>query len=120
MEPAFTVTLMVVFFSLRREARVVRQFLYPEYKTGFFSQHEYDKLCTVRGRMGMSWRVLRTRGFSLWRTRMRCNQLASELAFHRSRVARGIERRPHIAQARESEYLYTIQELRHKLGAGGR
>jgi protease PrsW len=120
MGPAFIVTLMVVFFSLRREARTVRQFLYPEYKTGFFGQHEYDKLCTVRGRMGMSWRVLRTRGFSMWRTRMRCNQLASELAFHRSRVARGIERRPQVAQERESEYLYTIQQLRHKLGAGGR
>jgi hypothetical protein len=64
--------------------------------------------------------VLRTRGFSMWRTRMRCNQLASELAFHRSRVARGIVRSPQVAQERESEYLYTIQELRHKLGAGVR
>jgi RsiW-degrading membrane proteinase PrsW (M82 family) len=118
MGPAFIVTLMVIFFSVRREGRIVRQFLQPEYKSGFFGQQEYDRLCTVRGRMGMSWRVLRTRGFSMWRTRMRCNQLASELAFHRSRVARGIERRPHVAQERESEYLYTIQELRHKLGAG--
>lgn len=118
MGPAFIVTLMVIFFSVRREGRIVRQFLYPEYQSGFFSQQEYDKLCTVRGRIGMSWRVLRTRGFSMWRTRMRCNQLASELAFHRSRVARGIVRNPQAAQERESTYRYTIQELRHKLGAG--
>jgi len=118
MGPAFIVTLMVIFFSLRREGRIVRQFLYPEYQTGFFSQQEYDKLCTIRGRMGMSWRVLRTRGFSMWRTRMRCNQLASELAFHRSRVARGIGNSSQLAQERESAYLYSIQELRHKLGSG--
>ena len=117
MGPVFIITLMVVFFSLRREARIIRQFLYPEYQSGFFSQQEYDKLCTVRGRMGMSWRMLRRRGYSMWRQRMRCNQLASELAFHRSRVARGIGPKAQAAQERESNYLYGIQELRHKLGA---
>jgi RsiW-degrading membrane proteinase PrsW (M82 family) len=118
MGPAFIVTLMVIFFSVRREGRIVRQFLYPDYQSGFFSQLEYDKLCSVSGRMGMSWKVLKTRGFSMWRTRMRCNQIASKLAFHRSRVARGIGRDPQIAQERESAYLYSMQELRHKLGSG--
>ena len=37
---------------------------------------------------------------------MRCNQIASELAFHRSRVARGISRNPRTAQEREEAYLY--------------
>ena len=120
MGPAFIITLMVIFFSLRREARIVRQFLYPEYQSGFFSQQEYDKLCTVRGRMGMSWRMLRTRGFAMWRKRMRCNQLASELAFHRSRVTRGIGPDGQAAKERESNYLYAIQEMRHKLGASHR
>src|SRR6185503_14975963 len=83
MGPAFIITLMVVFFSLRREGRIVRQFLYPDFQSGFFSQQEYDKLCSVRGRMGMSWNMFWTRGFSMWRVRMRCNQIASELAFHR-------------------------------------
>jgi protease PrsW len=117
MGPAFIITLMVIFFSLRREGRIVRQFLYPDLQSGFFSQQEYDRLCTVRGRMGMSWKVLKTRGFSMWRTRMRCNQIASELAFHRSRVARGIVRHPHVVQERESTYLSTLQELRQKLGS---
>src|SRR6266849_4477079 len=118
MGPAFIITLMVIFFSLRREGRIVRQFLYPEYQSGFFSQLEYDKLCSVRGRMGMSWKVLRTRGVSMWRARMRCNQVASELAFHRSRLARGIGRDPQSAQERERAYLHAIQELRQKLGSG--
>ena len=38
--------------------------------------------------------------------------MASELAFHRSRVARGFVRDPQIAQERENAYLYTLQELR--------
>ncbi len=120
MGPAFIITLMVIFFSLRREGRIVRQFLYPEHQSGFFSQLEYDKLCSVRGRMGMSWKVLRTRGVSMWRARMRCNQVASELAFHRSRLARGIGHDPQSAQERERAYLHAIQELRHKLGSGVR
>jgi len=118
MGPAFIITLMVVFFSLRREGRIVRQFLYPDFQSGFFSQQEYDKLCSVRGRMGMSWNMFWTRGFSMWRVRMRCNQIASELAFHRSRVARGIVRNPQLVQERESVYLFTLEELRRKLGAG--
>src|SRR5438067_9695497 len=36
MGPAFIVTLMVIFFSLRREGRIVREFLYPDYQRGFF------------------------------------------------------------------------------------
>ena len=115
MGPAFIVTLMVIFFSLRREGRIVRQFLYPDYQRGFFDVQEYEKLCTIRGRMGMSWNAMTTGGFSGWRTRMRCNQMASELAFHRSRIARGFVRNPQTAQERENAYLYTLHELRQKL-----
>ena len=120
MGPAFIITLMVIFFSLRREGRIVRQFLYADYQSGFFEPQEYERLCTIRGRMGLSWNALTTRGFLVWRTRMRCNQIASELAFHRSRVARGIARNPLSAQERENLYLYMLQELRQRLGYGQR
>ncbi len=115
MGPTFIITLMVIFFSLRREGRIVRQFLYPDYQRGFFDAVEYEKLGTIRGRMGMSWNAMMTRGFSGWRARMRCNQLASELAFHRNRVARGFVRDPNMAREREYDYLYSLQELRQKL-----
>jgi len=108
----------VIFFSLRREGRIVRQFLYPDYQKGFFDAIEYEKLCTIRGRMGLSWNAMSANGFSGWRNRMRCNQIASELAFHRSRVARGFGRDPRTAQEREDDYLYALHELRQKLGKG--
>ncbi|MDX6386113.1 MAG: protease PrsW [Blastocatellia bacterium] len=116
MGPALIVTLMVVFFALRREGRIVRQFLYPDVQTGFFDPLEYEKLCTIRGRMGLNWTVLTKQGFSPWRMRKQCNQMASELAFHRSRVARGFVRDPSLAQERENEYLFRLQELRQRLG----
>jgi hypothetical protein len=115
MGPALIVTLMVIFFSLRREGRIVRQFLYPDYQRGVFDATEYEKLCTIRGRMGMSWNAMTSKGFAAWRNRMRCNQIASELAFHRSRVARGFGRDPQEAQERESAYLEMLRELRQKL-----
>ena len=119
MGPAFIITLMVIAFSLRREGRIVRQFLYPDYQRGFFDPVDYEKLSSIRGRMGTSWRAMTTIGFGGWRTRMRYNQIASELAFHRCRVARGIIRDQNLAREREEDYLYTLQELRHKLGMTG-
>jgi len=70
--------------------------------------------------MGMSWNALTSRGFSNWRARMRCNQLASELAFHRSRVARGLGRNPQFAQERENLYLQMLEQLRQQLASGQR
>lgn len=116
MGPAFVVILMVIYFSLRREGRIVQEFLYPDYATGFFDQHEYERLCTIRGRMGLSWDALWSQGLSGWRLRRRCNQMASELAFHRSRVARGIGRDPQAAHARESAYRSTLEQLRQQIG----
>jgi RsiW-degrading membrane proteinase PrsW (M82 family) len=120
MGPAFIVTLMVIYFSLKREGRIVREFLQTDCQSGFFDPIEYERLCTVRGRMGMSWNAMRARGFAGWRARMRCNQIASELAFHRSRVARGFVRDAQSAQVRESDYLHTLRELRQKLNPAER
>ena len=115
MGPAFIVTLMVIFFSLRREGRIVREFLYADHQKGIFDAHEYEKLCTIRGRMGMSWNAFWSDGFASWRTRMRCNQIASELAFLRSRVARGVSRDPQTAYEREYAYLQMLHELRQRM-----
>lgn len=115
MGPAFIVTLIVIIFSLRREGRVVRQFLYPEYQRGFFNMTEYEKFCSIWGRMGMSWNAFWSHGVSTWRTQMRCNQLASELAFHRSRVSRGFGRDPQAVSDREYAYLFKLQQLRLQL-----
>jgi RsiW-degrading membrane proteinase PrsW (M82 family) len=115
MAPAFVITLMTIFFALRREGRIVREFLYVDCQTGLLAPQEYEKLCSVRGRMGLSWNALTKRGFATWRVRMKCNQAASELAFHRSRVKRGIVRNPHVAQEREQACQQLLYELQRRL-----
>jgi hypothetical protein len=116
MAPAFVITLMTIFFALRREGRIVREFLYVDCQNGLLAPHEYEKLCSVRGRMGLSWNALTKRGFATWRERMKYNQAASELAFHRSRVKRGFVPNPQVAQEREQAYQQLLYELQRRLG----
>jgi protease PrsW len=116
MIPVFVGALVAVIFAWRREGRIVREFLLPDLQRGIFSQEEYNRLGSVGGRMGASFRALRRGGFGIWRARMEYNQMASELAFHRSRVARGFARSPHEAAEREAAYLQLLQDLRQRLG----
>jgi protease PrsW len=115
MVPVFIGTLMVVFFGWRREGNVVRQHLYGDCQRGMLSPQEYERLCTVRGRMGSSMNALTSRGYRAWRDRMRYNQIASELAFHRSRTARGIFTSEQAARERETAYLQMLQDLSRRL-----
>jgi RsiW-degrading membrane proteinase PrsW (M82 family) len=116
MIPIFVFTLVSVIFAWRREGRVVREYLLPDLQRGIFSQEEYNRLGSVRGRMGASFRALTRGGFGVWRARMQYNQMASELAFHRSRVARGFSSNQQSAQEREAAYLQLLQDLRNRLG----
>jgi RsiW-degrading membrane proteinase PrsW (M82 family) len=116
MVPIFLITLGIVFFALLREGRVVREFLMPDLQRGFFSQEEYNRLCTIRGRLGSSLRAFRSGGIGVWRARMAYNQAASELAFHRSRVARGIVHMDQEMAGREQAIVQLLMELRQRLG----
>jgi hypothetical protein len=49
---------------------------------------------------------------------MRFNQLASELAFHRSRVSRGVYSAQQDVQAQEAAYLQALQNLINELRRG--
>lgn len=115
MVPVLIATLMVVYFGWRREGNVVREHLYADYQRGMFSPQEYERLCSVRGRMGSSMNALTSRGYRAWRDRMRYNQIASELAFHRSRSARGVVSGAQPAHERDAEYLQMLQDLRRRL-----
>jgi protease PrsW len=117
MVPIFIAALIVVGFALRREGRIVREHLICDFHGGLLSQEEYARLCSVRGRMGASFRALRNGGFGVWRTRMQYNQLASELAFHRSRVARGLHDDEQTAREREAAYVELLRDLRRRLGS---
>ena len=115
MVPAFLIVLVVIALSLRREGQVVRQFLVTEIEGGLFTHEEYQKLGSISGRMGSSFDALSRTGVKGWRTRRRFNQLASELAFHRSRVSRGIHSRKHDAAAQEAAYLHALRALVEEL-----
>ncbi|MEO8433957.1 MAG: PrsW family intramembrane metalloprotease [Pyrinomonadaceae bacterium] len=115
MVPVLIATLMVVYFGWRREGNVVREHLYADYQRGMVSPQDYERLCSVRGRMGSSMNALTSRGYRAWRDRMHYNQIASELAFHRSRTARGVASGEQPAHEREAEYLQMLQDLSRRL-----
>ena len=116
MVPIFAGAIVAIVYSLRREGRIVSYHLWQDCQRGLFTPQEYYRLCSVRGRMGASFRALTSGGFRVWRTRMRYNQIASELAFHRSRVERGMLTDPHTAYEREMAYLQHLSDLRRRLG----
>jgi len=111
MVPAFLIVLVVIILALRREGQVVRQFLVSDIERGLFTQEEYEQLGSIVGRMGSSFNAFSKTGVKGWRARRRFNQLASELAFHRSRVSRGIHSRKHDPQVQETAYLHALRAL---------
>lgn len=111
MIPAFFIMLIVISFALRREGRVVREFLVVDLERGFLTQEEYKQLGSIMGRMGSSFNALSSTGYKGWRARMRFNQLASELAFHRSRASRGVYAADQDVRELETAYLYALQGL---------
>jgi RsiW-degrading membrane proteinase PrsW (M82 family) len=113
MVPAFVIVVAVIFLALRREGQVVREFLHTDLRGGRLTKQEYDRLCTIRGRMGASFNAFSRGGVGSWRASRQANQLASELAFHRSRVARGISNES--AHAREAAYQTALQDLLTRL-----
>jgi protease PrsW len=113
MVPAFFIMFVVIALALRREGQIVREFLVPDFQGGLLTQQEYNQLGTLRGRMGASFNALSRGGFNSWRTCRQLNQTASELAFHRSRVARGITSAD--AREREAAYRQALEDLLRRL-----
>jgi RsiW-degrading membrane proteinase PrsW (M82 family) len=111
MVPAFVGVLALVRFSLRREGNVVRQNLAPLVAAGEMAAEELERLARVRTRLTATWRAWRGAGAAGWRARRDFHQVASELAFHRWRVGRGITRGAASDAAREAEYLARMREL---------
>ena len=115
MMPTFFGMLLVIGLSLRREGRVLREHLRPEVACGLLSEAEYLRVCSVRGRAGSTYRALAAGGLTHWRDRSRFNRTASELAFHRSRVARGIRTRSSAPHDVEADYVQQLYRLRLQL-----
>jgi hypothetical protein len=91
MVPSMIALLAVAAFSLRSEGRAIQTYLATDLESGVLSPTDYQTLCSVRGRLRASLRTLTHEGWSAWRRRQAFHQAASELAFHRHRVADGDE-----------------------------
>ena len=115
MVPAFFIMFVVIALALRREGQIIREFLTPDFHGGLLTQEEYNQLCTIRGRMGASYNAFSRGGLNRWQARRQLNQTASELAFHRSRVARGISAAD--AHEREAAYRQALADLLRRLRA---
>jgi RsiW-degrading membrane proteinase PrsW (M82 family) len=111
MLPAFIGVLALIYQSLRRESRVLRDHLASLVGDGVLTDAELDCLCRVRLRMGASLEAYRRGGVQHWRTRRELHRVASELAFHRWRVLRGLTLGPEADAQREAEYLRRLCEL---------
>lgn len=111
MVPTFVSLLAVVLFALRREGRILREQLRADCERGLFTHDEYLRLCSLRARTGASLGALTRRGLSAWRERVRLNRAASELAFQRHRVSRGVTSRDGRDAEREADYVRQIHEL---------
>jgi RsiW-degrading membrane proteinase PrsW (M82 family) len=118
MVPAFFIMFVVIALALRREGQLVREYLGPDLHGGLLTPQEYKQLGTITGRMGASFNALSRGGWNSWRTCRQLNQTASELAFHRNRVARGISAAD--AQEREAAYRQALADLLAQLRARGR
>jgi RsiW-degrading membrane proteinase PrsW (M82 family) len=115
MIPAFIIMLVVIGFALRREGQVVREHLVIDLDRGFLTAEEYKELGSIVGRMGSSYNAFSRSGLKGWRARRRFNQLASELAFHRNRVARGVYSADEDVLSQETAYLHALQGLINEL-----
>jgi RsiW-degrading membrane proteinase PrsW (M82 family) len=115
MIPAFFIMLVVIILALRREGQIVREHLIPDYRAGLLTEQEYKQLGSVTGRMGASFNAFSRGGFGHWQAARQLNQTASELAFHRNRVARGISAAD--AHEREAAYRRALEDLLRQLRA---
>jgi len=118
MVPSFFLMFVVIALALWREGKVVREYLTPDFQTGLMNPQEFKQLGSIFGRMGGSYRAFSRGGVRGWQTCRQLNQTASELAFHRSRVARGIAVRD--ANEREAAYRAALDDLLRQLRSGGK
>ena len=116
MVPAFFIMFVVIALALRREGQIVREFLTPDFQNGLMNQQEFRQLGSIFGRMGASYNAFSRSGIRGWQTCRQLNQTASELAFHRSRLARGITVRD--ANEREAAYRMALEDLLKQLRGG--
>lgn len=91
MVPAVIAVGVIAYFSLRREARMIRAQLAEVVATGVLSAEDVDVVTSVSRRLSASSRALFGGGYRQWIERRRFHALATELAFHSWRASRALQ-----------------------------
>lgn len=120
MVPAFLGVLWLILVSLRREGGVIREHLQPLVHEGLLEEAELECLCNARLRTRATLHAWWRGGRTQCRDRRELHQVASELAFHRWRVARGLSRGEVLDTARDAEYVRQLRELCLRISREGR
>jgi len=102
----------VVAVSLQQEGNIVRQYLPQDVGRGLFTPAEVSQLSSVEGRIGASWEARRRGGWRGWRLHREYQSLATELAFDRHKVVRGLAQGGEQAAQREAWYFHRLRELK--------
>jgi RsiW-degrading membrane proteinase PrsW (M82 family) len=105
MLPAFIGTLILIVFQLGREGAIIGERLLPEVQSGILTAEELKRIATVNGRLRATTRALYKGGLKPWLIQRKCHQVASELAFHRFRVAHGTTKRDDALEAAFVQHL---------------
>jgi len=103
--------------GLIREGKLIRRQLGKDLQTGLLTQSEINMLGSIPKRMMASFTSLQQGGLSGWRARKRFNNIATELAFYRNRVERGLVSKDENVIMQELAYKQTLSELRKKMSA---
>jgi RsiW-degrading membrane proteinase PrsW (M82 family) len=113
MVPVFISVIIVVIFSLRREARIIRRYLESVVADRVLSHDDVEVVTSVRRRIGASTRALFQGGFGTCIARRRFHAFATELAFHSWRTSRFFVEDAEIVRA---ELLERVRAARARLG----
>jgi len=104
-------------FSLYRESKKIREFLQADISAGRLTAQEVQRIGSVFGRIGASFSALKNGGFKGWQAMQKFHQIATELAFFRSNIAKGLILQDTNAVLQEQEYANALSELRPQLPA---
>jgi len=113
MVPAVIAVGLIVFYSLRREAKMIRTHLEQVVASGVLTTQDIAIVTSVRHRCAASALALRQGGVEKWRERRRFHALATELAFHSWRTSRALQDDVHATRA---ELVDQVRAVRARLG----
>ncbi len=109
--------LILAGFSLYRESKKIREFLQPDISAERLTAEEVNRIGSIFGRMSASFKALTSGGFKGWQSMGRFHHIATELAFFRSNMAKGLILQDANAVLQEQEYANALSELRPQLPA---